>query len=33
MADQIVFLVHGMGHHAEGWHQPWVKALAHAYNR
>lgn len=32
-ADQIVFLVHGMGLHEEGWHTPWVKVLEDAYNR
>lgn len=32
MADQIVFLVPGMGVYADGWHKPWVKTLEDAYN-
>jgi len=33
MADQIVFLLHGMGTQSEGWHKSWVKVLEDAYKR
>src|SRR6188508_1037470 len=32
MADQIVFLVPGMGVYTDGWHKSWVKTLEDAYN-